>query len=56
MQRVGLRLYFVGFILICSLFVINSNSVNAEPSTNNEFYLLDEQGQILNIDEFEYIT
>jgi len=55
-QRVRLRLYFVGFILICSLFVINLNSVNAEPNTNNEFYLLDEQGQILNTDEFEYIT
>lgn len=56
MQRVRLRLYFVGFILICSLFVINLNSVNAEPKSNDEFYLLDEQGQILNIDEFEYIT
>ena len=56
MQRVKLRLYFVGFILICSLFVINLNSVNAELNTNNDFYLLDEQGQILNIDEFEYIT
>ena len=43
-------------MLICSLFTINFNSVNAEPNSNDEFYLLDEQGQILNIDEFEYIT
>jgi len=55
-QRVKLRLYFVGFILICSLFAINFNSVDAEPNSNEEFYLLDEQGQVLNIDEFEYIT
>tara|TARA_B100000945_G_scaffold321532_1_gene336702 strand:- start:3722 stop:5338 length:1617 start_codon:yes stop_codon:yes gene_type:complete len=55
-QRVKLRLYFVGFILTCSLFAINLNSVNAESNSNDEFYLLDEQGQILNIDEFEYIT
>ncbi len=56
MQGVRLRLYFIVFMLICSLFTINFNSVNAEPNSNDEFYLLDEQGQILNIDEFEYIT
>ena len=56
MQGVILRLYFIVFMLICSLFTINFNSVNAEQNSNDEFYLLDEQGQILNIDEFEYIT
>ena len=56
MQRVRLRLYFVGLILISSILILNFSDVNAESEPADEFYLLQKQGEILSSNDFEYIT